>query len=328
MPGYGGRPIWHTEHEYAPCPDFVGAARLVVDHLDRHAPLNLWWVTEVTDADQIVVASAGAWSSEFPAGATLPWLESYCLQVAAGRAPAVTPRLRAFGRGADPEGGWWCRAGGYTGAPLVYGDGELFGTLAGFSGQADDPQILGSASTVRPLARMLSTILASQLDSARLRDELATSLELSETDALTSLRNRRGWEEGLAREGRRVARPGATTGVIVIDLDGLKETNDAHGHQAGDRLLTRTAEVLVATCRPSDILARSGGDEFAVLAVEVSPDDLETLTARLRAQLHGAGIRASLAGETQIPGESLVDTWGRADRTMYAEKNRRHSLPG
>jgi diguanylate cyclase (GGDEF)-like protein len=320
-----GQPIWHTDHEFAPCPDFVSAARLVVDHLDRNALLDLWWVTEVTEADQIVVASAGAWSNEFSAGTTLPWLESYCLQMAAGRAPAVTPRLRTFVRDTDPGGGWWVRAGGYTGAPLVHGDGELFGTLAGFSGRTDDPQIVGSASKVRLLARMLSTILASQLDSAGLREELAVSWELSETDALTGLRNRRGWEEGLAHERRRGARGG--NGVIAIDLDGLKETNDAQGHQAGDRLLARTAEVLAATCRPSDVLARSGGDEFAVLAVGVSSADLGALAARLRAQLRDAGIRASLAGEAQIPGESLVDTWGRADRTMYAEKRRRHSLP-
>lgn len=327
MPDDGGRPIWHTDHDLGPCPDFVTAARLVVDHLNRHAVLDLWWVSEVTEADQIVVASAGAWSSEFPAGTTLPWLESYCLRMAAGRAPAVTPRMHDFVRDTDPGGGWWIRAGGYTGVPLVYGDGELFGTLAGFSGQTDDPQIIDSVSKVRLLARMLSTILTSQVDSVGLRAELAASWELSETDALTGLRNRRGWESGLAQEGRRVARGGATAGVIAIDLDGLKETNDAQGHQAGDRLLTRTAEVLAATCRPTDILARIGGDEFAVLAIEISSADLDALTARLRAELGDAGIHASLAGESQIAGERLDDTWGRADRTMYAEKRRRRSLP-
>lgn len=169
MPVDGGRPVWHTDHELGPCPDFVSAAELVVDHLNRHAPLDLWWVTQVTEADQIVVASAGAWSSEFPAGTTLPWLESYCLQMVAGRAPAVTPRLRALARDTGRGGRWWDRADGYTGAPLVHDDGELFGTLAGFSALADDPQIVGSASKVRLLARMLSTILTSQVDSAGLK---------------------------------------------------------------------------------------------------------------------------------------------------------------
>ena len=323
----GGRPAWHTDHELAPCPDFIGAAQLVVDHLNCYTPLDLWWVTEVTEADQVLVASAGAWANEFASGTTVPWLESYCLQMAAGRAPAVAPRLRGLAQGAHPNGGWWVRAHGYVGAPLVYGDGELFGTLAGFSGRADDPQIVGSASKVRLLGRMLSTILATQHDAAGLRAELIASWELSETDALTGLRNRRGWEAGLAREGHRAARHVATSGVIAIDLDGLKETNDRQGHQAGDRLLARTAEVLTATCRPSDVLARSGGDEFAVLAVEVTRTDLDALAARLRATLWGAGIRASLAGALQVAGENLVDTWGRADRTMYAEKRRRHSLP-
>ena len=327
MHGDRGRPTWHTDHESGPSPGFVTAAQLVVDHLNHHAMLDLWWVTEVTEADQIVVASAGPWSTEFPAGTTVPWLESYCLQMAAGRAPAVMPRLRAFVRDGPPDGVWWVRAGGYTGAPLVHGDGELFGTLAGFSGRTDDPHIVGSPTGVRLLAHMLSTILTSQLDAAGLRDQLAASWELSKTDALTGLRNRRGWEAGLASESHRVARSGATAGVIAIDLDGLKEVNDAQGHHAGDRLLARTAEVLAATCRPSDLLARSGGDEFAVLATDVTQADLDALAARLRAQLHDAGIRASLAGEVQIPGEGLVDTWVRADRTMYAEKRLRHSLP-
>lgn len=321
-----GQPTWHTEHESGAGQGFVTAAQQVVDHLSHHAVLDLWWVTEVTDADQVVVASAGPWSSEFPAGTAVPWLESYCLQMAAGRAPAVMPRLRAFVRDGAPDGAWWVRAGGYTGAPLVYGDGELFGTLAGFAGRADDPHIVDSPTGVRLMAHLLSTILTSQLDAAGLRDQLAASCALSETDALTGLRNRRGWEAGLAGEDHRVTRGGATAGVIAVDLDGLKEINDAQGHHAGDRLLARTAEVLTATCRPSDILARSGGDEFAILATDVAQAGLDALAARLRARLHDAGIRASLAGEVRAPGEGLVDTWVRADRAMCAAKRLRHSL--
>ena len=88
---------------------------------------------------------------------------------------------------------------------------------------------------------------------------------IADHDALTGLYNRRRFEQELDRHivhGRRYGMDGA---LLVIDLDRFKQVNDGHGHSAGDRVLAAVASVLRARLRESDILARFGGDEFAVL---------------------------------------------------------------
>jgi len=85
---------------------------------------------------------------------------------------------------------------------------------------------------------------------------------LSTHDPLTGLYNRSYYEEELVRLGRGRAFP---VSVIVADLDGLKDVNDTFGHEAGDGLLREAAEILRATFRAEDVVARIGGDEFAIL---------------------------------------------------------------
>jgi len=91
------------------------------------------------------------------------------------------------------------------------------------------------------------------------RSDLLDTLErLALTDALTGLDNRRAWEAGLRREHARARREGTPLSVAMLDLDGFKGYNDAHGHQAGDELLREIAQRWCAQLRPSDILARYG----------------------------------------------------------------------
>jgi diguanylate cyclase len=125
------------------------------------------------------------------------------------------------------------------------------------------------------------------------------------------------------QEETRCRRYGSAASVLVLDLDELKIVNDTGGHAAGDELIALCAEVLHATSRPGDTVARTGGDEFALLAVQCDPLARRALEARLRMQLRTAGVSATTGGATRRPGEHLAETWQRADAAMYRSKRRR-----
>lgn len=123
-----------------------------------------------------------------------------------------------------------------------------------------------------------------------------------------------------------VARFGQPFAILLIDLDGFKGYNDTHGHGAGDVLLCRLADRIRSELRPTDSLARMGGDEFAVLIAGVDRDGATPLVRRIRRAIadgapHSAGIASA-------PTDGLdTDTlYPAADRDPYAEK-RGHAGP-
>jgi diguanylate cyclase (GGDEF)-like protein len=117
----------------------------------------------------------------------------------------------------------------------------------------------------------------SELESAR--DHLA---RLVSTDALTELNSRRWWFELAATELSRSRRYDRVFSLMVIDLDFFKRVNDTHGHDVGDKVLRRFAEMLRFECRHSDIVGRLGGEEFALLAPETALGPAEIIAARIR----------------------------------------------
>lgn len=90
-------------------------------------------------------------------------------------------------------------------------------------------------------------------------------VDLSSRDALTGLANRRSFELALAREVDRVARSGESAMLLVADIDHFKRVNDTWGHLAGDQVIRAVGAALVRTVRPMDLVARVGGEEFAIL---------------------------------------------------------------
>jgi diguanylate cyclase (GGDEF)-like protein len=116
----------------------------------------------------------------------------------------------------------------------------------------------------------------------RQTDRLAA---LSETDALTELPNRRALRRRLTLEIRRASRYHSPVSLLIIDVDGLKRVNDARGHAAGDRLIRRVAASITATLRGSDLGARWGGDEFAIVMPNSDPDAARHLAERLMTHL-------------------------------------------
>lgn len=106
---------------------------------------------------------------------------------------------------------------------------------------------------------------------------------LATTDGLTGLANRRSFNGAIAAQCRIAQRASSSLGLLMIDADNFKAFNDTFGHQAGDRLLTLLAESIVKNLqRPSDIGARYGGDEFAVLLPDSGLDGTETVARQIR----------------------------------------------
>ena len=107
--------------------------------------------------------------------------------------------------------------------------------------------------------------------------------ELSETDALTALRNARGFSNRLQAELARIARYHEPLALLIVDLDGLKAINDRFGHRAGDVALRHVADAIRTQLRTTDTGACWGGDEFAILAPNTSESAAVALAERVRA---------------------------------------------
>ena len=148
---------------------------------------------------------------------------------------------------------------------------------------------------------------------------LAGQLRLAaRTDGLTGLPNRWHWEEALDRELHRARRTGEPLCVASIDLDGFKALNDAQGHQAGDVFLRDLATSWARAIRGNDLLARYGGDEFAVLLPDAHRDQALVVIERMRAAAPGV---AFCTGVAQWDGEEdAAALLERADTAVYQAK--------
>lgn len=158
---------------------------------------------------------------------------------------------------------------------------------------------------------------------------------LSVTDELTGLANRRGFNDALRRTLALSRRHESHGALAFIDLDGFKAINDTHGHDAGDALLCRVADILSREIRATDIVARLGGDEFAVLLVEADPAQATARITRLQRALNRAfavyggrelPIRASVGHATYGPESEADGLLREADRSMYHNKRGRQAI--
>jgi diguanylate cyclase (GGDEF)-like protein len=175
-------------------------------------------------------------------------------------------------------------------------------------------------------AALLGKLGADAWCAANQRAELA---ERVVTDTVTGLLNKRWWEELAPREAAQALRSKSSIGVLLVDLDGFKSVNDAHGHASGDVVLKQVARTLTSAVRSGDAVVRFGGDEFVLLlrdcdekgAHEVATEVREAL-ARL-APLNGGGSQVTASiGIAILPdhGHTLEDVVGHADAAMYRAK--------
>jgi diguanylate cyclase (GGDEF)-like protein/PAS domain S-box-containing protein len=155
------------------------------------------------------------------------------------------------------------------------------------------------------------------------REHLLHRVEaMARTDELTGLANRRAWDEELRRELARAGRSDQRVCVVMLDLDNFKELNDTYGHQAGDTLLREVGEAWRIVMRVTDLIARYGGDEFAVLLPDCQEDNADRLVERLQAAMPaGHSCSAGCAyWDGSMTAEELL---ARADAALYQAKRAR-----
>lgn len=155
--------------------------------------------------------------------------------------------------------------------------------------------------------------------------------EMATHDTLTGLKNRRFLEMYMPHEIEKIRRSKGSMVLLMIDVNDFKYINDAHGHVAGDQILTECAEVLTESIRASDVLIRFGGDEFVIVMAEAADKEANILLNRISEKLNDwnsrkteYNIRLSLSiGYAVLDGErELLDVIDEADRKMYEEKAR------
>ena len=155
--------------------------------------------------------------------------------------------------------------------------------------------------------------------------------EMSIYDSLTGIYNRNFFEEELKRLSDGRYNP---LGIIICDIDGLKLVNDTLGHQSGDKMLANTAELLQHCFRSSDIIARIGGDEFAILLTGTSKNRVEQMVQRLRESVEDQNknnpetpLSISLGYTVSDATTEVLSLFRKADNRMYREKIQKEKSP-
>jgi diguanylate cyclase (GGDEF)-like protein len=182
------------------------------------------------------------------------------------------------------------------------------------------------------LVAYLTTTLSADISEARERIE-----NLAQTDSLTGLYNLRTFNELWRREHTGCEAAGGVYSLLMIDIDRLKDINEAFGHEAGNSAITLVTQCLQRSIRGTDIAARFGGDEFAVLLPGASPEIAESVVKRVRhnvykttLDLRSRMIRCTVSiGTVSFPrdGRDMRDLMSAVDHKMYRDKELRRA-PG
>lgn len=148
-------------------------------------------------------------------------------------------------------------------------------------------------------------------------------VDISSRDALTGLANRRTFEVSLAREIDRVARSGEPALMLALDIDYFKSVNDKHGHAAGDLVLKAVSLALNETVRPMDLVARVGGEEFAIILPNCPPAFGETVAERLRRRVERTPVVIGPAQSIMVTisiGGAFAPQWVRTTSGLWSER--------
>ncbi|MBQ0959303.1 diguanylate cyclase [Ideonella sp. 4Y11] len=177
---------------------------------------------------------------------------------------------------------------------------------------------------------VLIAVAMTLLTEAAVAENEARLQTLAGTDGLTGLANRRLFLQALTHESERARREGRQLSVAIVDVDHFKRINDHHGHDIGDQALVHLASHLRSLVRPYDVLARIGGEEFALLLPDTQLREAVSVTERFRGTLAGTALLIDgrprtltvSVGVAQLGRHETVDDWlRRADQALYTAKH-------
>jgi len=301
--------------------DPAGVARALASRASEWLPMSEWWV--LAHEPDGTIRRLDEREADPPV--RTPMHEMAEIVVRGGKAAFrttsyVTDRM-AVGEDRDNRAeitvlGW----------PLVVG-GEVAGVLVG----VDHGRLQRLPTLPADLGEALSILLEPAAFALANALRVARAEALSVTDDLTQLYNSRYLNDAIRKETKRAARGGWPLSLLFIDLDGFKLINDVHGHLMGSRALIEAAHIVRSCARETDVVARFGGDEFAVLLPETGEEGAQAVARRLLGRLqrhlfladHGPGNRISASiGLATLPGaadtaEGLLQA---ADAAMYRVK--------
>lgn len=303
-----------------PFSDFNSASRSIIEYLQKLTNFGLCGITRA-ESNGVLFLTVSDRDYGVSAGDTVEWNRTICSRVVEEAAPRFINDTSAAGPSiaslilSSP-----LKVGAYVGIPLILADNTVFGTVCAINPAPAEPLTPFQITTLCMMAKMLSTILSLELQTLDQRRSYERAKMESEQDELSGLLNRRGWDRAIMEEESLCAQYGLSASIVVIDLDDLKLVNDTQGHKAGDEMIRKAAKVIEQTSRSGDVVARTGGDEFAVLTKNMSGDSLAALARRVRIALMVAGVSASVGTSTRTALKSLIDAWQEADAAMYVSK--------
>lgn len=308
-----------------PSRGFEHAAASVLSFVRAELGLDMALVSRRVDMHSIVLAAEDArWGTK--AGDVLVWEETLCAAAVDGSAPMIVPCVDDVPALVQARADERKDMQSYVSVPIRDGNGDATGTLCGAAVEAKGADFASKLAVVQLLADLLGTLLQYERDLASAARTAERAMSYAHIDGLTGVANRRHWEITLATEAERFRRYANPYAVVVFDVDDLDEVYARRGRVAGDERVSLAAEILTASVRPSDTVARLGGGEFGILAVECDREGASALTARLTTAFAAAAMCPSLGAAASRPGQDAGATWATAEALMNASKRMLGSL--
>lgn len=210
---------------------------------------------------------------------------------------------------------------------IVTQQGDTFGAIVGLSNR----KLAAPAIRSIPMISLLSELVMQTHLVCSSYISMSKKQQQSEIDAcrdeLTQVLNLRGWKRHVNREVSRAKRSHHSLCVVIVDIDNFKHFNDNYGHAFGDEILKSVANTLKLNLREGDIIARVGGDEFAVLASDTEEDGAQSIIDNLNGALKDKKISCSFGAEKLRVDKGLDWCTSEADKKMYQIKQGKNGNP-